>query len=489
MASKRALPSDAPADQPAKKRRIALEQASVICMRELIKASTRDGDLTEEKKLAFQNVGVLLAQVNQRLEKSNMQVDFGDTHGELKELTPRLRNHLRPFLHKVAENVKGEEAEQFEEQDMDCLPIVTDGWDFGASANELISCCEPDVEVSMNGALGKACTIATNGLPTQYMLRSRVRELINHYFVYNQAVPSAKKRKSVAEKIQESGYPGSSVVAWCCAAVWKMFVMLLLALPIVLKQFNEYIQSLMALLSIPFKLVVKYTFLLAWKAVDGILPDNSPLLSALRLFISAFVSDKLSDVLGMVVMVLRLRVLLCLAHANPTVMGVILHPLVYLAELMADWDPEGRIFGCKCGLDDPRDSSVLAFIPVRLTTVVFDALELFDDNEYAVSVVSFIIVFKPVSIFIVNLLFSLGIANALQSVKVNAEEVAKPKMFWMSLALAKKLREHHDWNAAPTSPGPPDSLLNTPEKSSPVAPPPVPEWKEDGTWSLFSGTS
>lgn len=468
-----------------------MEQASVVCMRELIVACTRDGNITNEKRLAFQNVGVLLAQVNQK--HKDTKVDYEDTQGELKDLSPRQVGHLRPFLAKVAANVQSAECEHGLNEASEMTQMVEQRWDEGVTANELIACCEPDAQIKVNGVLGKVGNIATTGLSTEYMLRARVRELVNYYFDYQaDATKATNKRKSLVDKITESHMPGGFALIWCCQTLGKCVALLLFTIPFLLKGFND----LLMLMAIPFKMLVKFAFILLWRFLDAILttivPDSGPLLPAIRLFISAFVSNQLVDIIGAVVKLLRIRILLCLAYSEPMVFGKLFYPLVLIAESVMKWDPESRISGCLCGLEGRNEFSLLNIIPVSLTNLFFDALACFEDVPLLASVAIFLHVLKPGILFFVNLLFSLGIASALQSVKDDAEEVTRPKIVWMSLGLAKKMREHYDWNehVEPQNPNaapPPQSPKRTSQNSQEgLVLAPLPEWKEDGSTDLFS---
>merc|ERR1712008_426099 len=99
----------------------------------------------------------------------------------------------------------------------------------------------------------------------------------------------------------------------------------------------------------------------------------------------------------------------------------------------------------------------------------------------------------PMISFLFDLMFSTGIAEGLSMIMDRADERARPKLVWMSMNVARMLREGS--NVTPsvqTLPAPNKALLSADGPGEPAAPakeslpsPRLPHWQEAGEWNLF----
>eukprot|EP00435_Cladocopium_sp_Y103_P045290 s1218_g12.t11 len=212
-------------ERPSKRRRLG--QASILCMRELFRTVVNDGDISEDKRILLQNAGVLLSQVD-----GKTWVSFPDTQGELQELTPQQLRVLRPFFDQVAEELKMREVQLLSDSTpsagvgshadslgcvgigatscngtgsgdhLDCLKLTHVPWADGITARELIACCSPDEALQFN-TRWNWLEVLIRILPSKYMLKSRMKELVNYYYIQSltqEAVTAATRKNDIPKE-------------------------------------------------------------------------------------------------------------------------------------------------------------------------------------------------------------------------------------------------------------------------------------------------
>eukprot|EP00434_Breviolum_minutum_P022293 symbB.v1.2.019672.t1/scaffold1618.1/size109259/6 len=213
-------------ERPSKRRRLG--QASILCMRELFRTVVNDGDISEDKRILLQNAGVLLSQVD-----GKTWVSFPDNQGELRELTTQQLRHLRPFFDQVAEELKMHEVQLFSDSaagssdQLDCLelshvPWALSSWSAslpprsrlmgfvtqadGITARELLACCSPDEALHFT-TRWNWLEVLIRILPSKYMLKSRVKELVNYYYIQGLTPEALTPKQDTSREVVEKPAP------------------------------------------------------------------------------------------------------------------------------------------------------------------------------------------------------------------------------------------------------------------------------------------
>eukprot|EP00406_Dinophysis_acuminata_P068155 CAMPEP_0179267256 /NCGR_PEP_ID=MMETSP0797-20121207/29832_1 /TAXON_ID=47934 /ORGANISM="Dinophysis acuminata, Strain DAEP01" /LENGTH=570 /DNA_ID=CAMNT_0020975503 /DNA_START=29 /DNA_END=1743 /DNA_ORIENTATION=+ len=468
--------------RPSKRKRVG--QASVLCMRELFRAVVKDGDISDAERAGLQSVAILLSQI-----KGDTWVSFPDTDGELAEFsgTRKQMEALREFLGKVAEELKASETSvEVEHQDStDCFALASVPWADGITSHELLSCCGPDASLADMGVYS-FLDKATRPLPSKYMMRSLVRELVKHYYIKR---ASADARPIEAQPVSDKrSCPKRmpSVVTSCrrravaiprCIATRSRPVLVSVA-----RRVRAYTVSAVANF-----VVAAVSALVARTA--ACFQGRNPLWAALRFFCVAFLHGRVLRVLEFLVLMARFRVLLCLASCHEF-LGMLFHPFVFVAQKFLRWSEESWLLGCSCDAD--ATLSLLSWVPVRSAELLGSALKLVrfipglafcaDPFVYSVDTI------QPVLSFVFDLIFSVGIAEGLAMLVSHADENMQPKLLWMSMNVARLLREGDGQAEAKDrdEPGGAEALVDAQAgRGSPGADDPSVRWDPDGAWSLF----
>ncbi|CAE7354268.1 unnamed protein product [Symbiodinium sp. CCMP2456] len=321
-------------------------------MRELFRTVVNDGDISEDKRILLQNAGVLLSQVD-----GKTWVSFPDNQGELKELSSQQLSKLRPFLGDVAEELKKQEAqllcdESAGSDQFDCLELTKVPWADGITARELIACCSPDEELQFS-TRRRWLEVVIRVLPSKYMIKSRVRELLNYYYLQGltpQATSPAKGGRAPgrfsrclealpgAESAAAAAAAGGAALrrAWRCSRAAAGVVSAFVAAAVV---------GIAAALAA------------GASRMMNLLPfGNDPIWPLVRLFVAVLLQGQVKNFLGMIVLIARLRVVLCLARCND-VFGYLFYPFVFLAQKVLGWNEGSWLLGSVCPIcfeDDGR---------------------------------------------------------------------------------------------------------------------------------------
>mmetsp|Transcript_81863 Transcript_81863/g.228074 ORF Transcript_81863/g.228074 Transcript_81863/m.228074 type:complete len:522 (-) Transcript_81863:114-1679(-) len=503
-------------ERPSKRRRLG--QAAVLCMRELFRAVVKDGDIKEEDRLVLQNVAVLLSQVD-----GKTWVNVADTQGELAELTPQQLRTLRPFLEKVSHELKAHEMElQCKDADngehLDCLRLVDVPWADGITTRELLGCCAPDDALQVCGRYGWL-EKATRVVPTTYMLRSRVRELINYYYFRNLAAPSATSTRGttrpswwrpslmlrVCHALPETRLPGAHATGVClrrCGTAGATLTGLLVA----------GARAATALLFAASASVAALVFTAAAVAVNGasalyayVPASRGPLWPAMRFFLVAFLQKQVKRLFDFLVLIARCRVILCLASCNQ-LFGWLFYPFVFVAKRILGWNEGSWLLGCAC--EGGQRPSLLSLVPIRaadtMTWCVVEFARILPLPTAARDAVFQLVgLVHPLLSFLLDLLFSIGFAEGLALVVQRADERVQSKLVWMSMNVGRMLRER-DPGSAPAALAPGIQIaaalsdcadgacgpahrhgLSAMSGARQSSPGQLPAWSEGGDWSLF----
>lgn len=451
-------------------------------MRELFRAVVKDGDISDADRLMLQNVATLLSQV-----EGNTWVSFADTHGSVQELTAPQVKRLRPFLENVARDLKEHEVQcasldSRNEEVLDCLQLAAVGWAEGITANELLSCCGPEGELIFEGWLGRATAV----LPSQYMIRTRVRELLNHYYLKRHH-GEGRRRLSLLERTELVPVLRATVapIRWCsCTASTAVRTG---AAPVVCLARGVLCLSRVATGSVASAFVTAATAVV--DLASAVMPKShsqEPLWPALRFFVAAFLHSQLRKLFKVLVLITSWRVVLCLAACSEN-LGWLFHPVVWIAEKVLHWKSSSRVWGCGCGGggDDP---SVLSWIPVKLSHTMVDLMGLArnlpmpgDDVD-----IFLLLYVRPVLSFILDFTFSVGIAKGLAALVDLADESAQEKLVWMSMHVSRIIREGPREESRPLLPSrvPEPQAPSSTQTAGPQSPGPM-NWNEEGTWNLF----
>ncbi|CAJ1417467.1 unnamed protein product [Effrenium voratum] len=467
--AERKRPADGDGNRHSKRRRLG--QASILCMRELFRTVVNDGDISEDNRILLQNAGVLLSQVD-----GQTWVSFPDTQGELKELTPQQLRHLRPFLDQVAEELKKHEVQVFSESagsDFDCLELAQVPWADGITARELIACCSPDEELHLTS---KWLEVALRILPSKYMLKSRVRELINYHYLRSFS-PKASTAPDASPLQRLAKAPGCGALRRACGTVATCGRCSCRAGRVVASSFSTAVAGA----------VVCFAALLA--AALGqlmrLLPfRDDPAWPLARLFFAVLLQGQIRKFLELIVLIARLRVILCLARSSEF-FGFLFFPFVVIAKKVLGWNEGSWLLGCSCESSRP---SLLSWCPVRAAEGLLVCLKavqyvptmpglgfLSIIVDPVVNALDFI---EPAVVFISDLIFSVGFAEGLASIVRSVDTKAHHKLVWMSMNVGRVLREGP---RTPTADATPVAVPEVQADSS------LPAWREDGTWNLFDG--
>lgn len=214
---------------------------------------------------------------------------------------------------------------------------------------------------------------------------------------------------------------------------------------------------------------------------------NDPVWPLVRLFVAVLLQGQVKNFLGMIVLIARLRVVLCLARCND-VFGYLFYPFVFLAQKVLGWNEGSWLLGCSC--DSSKGLSLLSWCPVRATECLFEVftairfLPEFTGLACLSTVVDPLIhalrYIEPFVMFVSDLTFSVGFAEGLAMIVRSIDRRAHHKLVWMSLNVGRMLREGPPAAlAAAEAPPPPLRVVDSPQ--------PLPEWSDDGAWNLFDG--
>lgn len=491
---KKRASDEADGARPSKRKRLG--QASVFCMRELLRAVMKDGDVTGEERDALQNVAVLLSQVHGdqwvHMPESVMQ-EFSGSRAQ--------RQKLACFLEKVANELKSTQmhfevetvsARSTLENSLEFLAMDRVAWADGITSRELQAYCGPEVELDDPG-WQNFLTKVTAVLPSQYMFRSRVRELINYYH-YTRLTPGAAASCSVRvmpESSSAGGKPPTSLVQQALAR------MLMPGVRMAHSCIGATVKSVATFMLLTISIFVRAMTLMNRRFFCY----TGPIGPAMGFFVLALFYRPTKRFLEFVVLIARLRAVLCLAGSN-RVFGQILMPLVFVAKKFLRWNEESWMLGCSC--EDEAHPSLLSLVPVRSAQLIAHCLRLLvgpgdGDGVFA----AFADTAYLVLVFVFEAVFSFGIAEGLAMLVRWANEHMETRLIWMSLSLSRSLRER----PAPAEQAPtrasgassvscapsqrPDmpsgsivSLHGSDHGSQGIADT-IPAWREDGDWSLF----
>jgi len=372
----------------------------VLCMRELFKSVIQDGNVTDEERAILQNTATLLQQVHDKIP--NTKVDF-TPKDQFEDLRRKQIEHLRPFMGKVAGELRQhEEARaQTDGQEVEAiLDLCRVPWGDGITADELLSCCLPTAEFT-----GWLKPVWDALLPSRYMFKSRVLELFEYYKVELQMVA-----------VTEPPDPTS---------------------PLHRRYSKTARRSMHVLRQGPF-----------WPAV--------------RLYGTAFLFARGKELLELLVVLLKIRVILCIASSFWLV-GWLLHPVVYVATRVLDWSEDHWLLGCMC-TDSSRNLSVISWIPAMIAALLIEVFtaavagvrEFVDAGmlpwyvaEPVLQLTEGLIHIAAVVVpFAFDLSFSVLLSCALESIVQHADSRVQPRLVYQSLHLARLIKQ------GPTGNGP-----------------------------------
>lgn len=489
---------EAAGERPVKRKRLA--QASVHCMRELFRAVIKDGGVTNEERKVLQTVATLLSQVH-----GDQWIHLPDCSGPVREFggTRHQLQKLNGFLERVADELKARET-HFEveaEDSLEFLGLDAVPWADGITARELLACCGPEVELDdagWNGLLAKL----TEVLPSQYMFRARVRELINYYKYSRIRPPEPALAHDAPSSNAASAARKPSVVvsglrraaAATLPAARKIHSCVVFAV----RSASAAVAAVV--------LVVAHIFVSLISRIGGCFSwGRGPMLPAIRFFILALLYRPAKRFLEIIVLIARLRAILCLASCNE-LCGRVLQPLVFVAKKFLRWNEESWILGCSCG--DDVHPSLLSLVPVRAAQLIAQSVRLLPVSSDALASLADAV--QPVLVFVFEIIFSFGIAEGLAMLVRWANRNAETQLMLMSMSIARTLREgpHHAEEAqqvplAATTADfvPPLGSLSSFVSSSSASSSPswpqrselsglsvgdaVPVWRDDGAWNLF----
>lgn len=482
-------------ERSSKRRRLG--QASVLCMRELFRAVVKDGEISDVERVMLQNVATLLSQVD-----GNTWVSFVDTQGSVMDLTPQQVKRLRPFLDTVARDLREHEVQlSFLDADnrevLDCLQLASVPWADGITASELLSCCGPEKELIFSGWLTRVTAV----LPTRYMFRSRVRELLNHYYLRRGTAPAGR---SFLEWAEDRGIPVLAAAAPClrlsAAAVGRAAASAAAAVAAPAVRLAAALAHAWATASASVAAVVVATAAGAVAAAGPtvraavplrVLQSREPLWPAVRFFLAALLHGQLRKLCRVLVLITSWRVALCLAACSG-LFGWLFHPVVWIAQHVLNWNKSSRIWGCACSNSD--NPSILSWIPVRFSDLLVQILKLVRLipvlGSSMGSFVHAVDVMHPMLSFICDFTFSVGIAKGLATVVDIADERAQQKLVWMSMNISRLIREGpvqddctppiDEHQTHPEASMAPEAATSETQDSPSRLP-----WNEEATWNLF----
>lgn len=505
-------------ERPAKRRR--LDQAKVLCMRELFRAVVKDGDITESDRLVLQNTALLLAQV-----KGNQWVNFQDSGGALQNLTPQQLRVLRPFLEDVSRDLKEHEV-RLDSQDVhskqeviDCLRLVSVPWADGITPRELLTCCSPDEELLLDQKWVEKLVCR---LPSRYMLQSRVRELINHYYlqrgVLQDAASSSSSRRSQGRR---SGSRCARPLGCLAAVLLPCARQCRRLVEFAFKTSTALVASLLVALASVLVMLLSFSGRLLdccgrcrrrgrapGASVDA---GQGPLVPALRFFVAAILHTQLHNALRFIITIMRLRVFVCLGTCN-SFFGVILFPLIFIVEKVMKLNSGHHLLGCVC--NDTDRVTVLSYVPLKVTAALLWLLELVRfvpcAGPITAPLLKLLDAVFPFVAFVVDLTFSWGLAQGLSMLVDLADQQAQQKLVWMSMGIARMTREgssslsmqaasaagaadsgmglslQADGDMGQSAAGSSSSVNQREASGCQDMEVEVPAWQEDGAWTLFN---
>eukprot|EP00435_Cladocopium_sp_Y103_P045236 s1218_g12.t4 len=492
-------------ERPSKRRRLG--QASILCMRELFRTVVNDGDISEDKRILLQNAGVLLSQVD-----GKTWVSFPDTQGELqdtqqRELTPQQLRVLRPFFDQVAEELKMREVQLLSDSTpsagylmqwhrlgvgscvgsgdhLDCLKLTHVPWADGITARELIACCSPDEALQFN-TRWNWLEVLIRILPSKYMLKSRMKELVNYYYIQSltqEAVTAATRKNDIPK--EDENRKNRKIPRRAVALLGQQARLCL--------QISRSAARFMSGLVTQLVLLAAQTVAAVFGRMVQHLPfRDDPAWPLARLFFAVLLQGQIKKFLELIVLIARLRVILCLARSSE-IFGFLFFPFVVIAQKVLGWNEGSWLLGCSC--DVSSRPSLLSYFPVRAAEGLLACLKAIRHLQtlpglamLGVVVDPFIhavIWIQPAVVFLSDLMFSVGFAEGLAMIVRSVDKSAHHKLVWMSMNVGRMLREGPAVNSVELG----DERAE-PSASAQVAdsPQPLPEWREDGTWNLFDG--
>eukprot|EP00927_Polykrikos_kofoidii_P072383 TRINITY_DN68503_c0_g1_i1.p1 TRINITY_DN68503_c0_g1~~TRINITY_DN68503_c0_g1_i1.p1 ORF type:complete len:523 (+),score=77.88 TRINITY_DN68503_c0_g1_i1:205-1773(+) len=475
-------------DRPSKRKRIG--HASVLCMRELFRGVIKDGTITQTERINLQNAAVLLSQV-----KGDTWVNFPETNGNLQELTGTRQQlaSLRDFLSVVAEELKARETQcEVETEDsLAFLQLAEVPWADGITVRELLSCCNPEAELEYKGRFGWI-EKATKPLPPQYMVRARVRELINFYYLKywtpegDGAEPDdANMGSGVAGKRRRQSRGSDAARAVATPGFCERGrVALLRGGLIVVKGCALRCQSAISHVGQAVLFIVTSILAVLFQILRLLPWSDEPLWPTLTFVLTALLYRPTRGLLEFVVMLARLRVALCFIGSNK-LSETLFFPVVFVAKKFLHWREESWLFGCACEGND-ESFSLLSFVPVKVchVFVMFLKLLLVQLRPVPVlgsiseSLASLVDTLEPLLLFVFDLTFSLGVSEGMAGLLRKANSNAESKLTLMSMKVARLLRGELVPEAAPA----PLQRAASSQRGNEDA---LPSWNDDGTWNLF----
>lgn len=472
-------------ERPSKRRRLG--QASILCMRELFRTVVNDGDISEDKRILLQNAGVLLSQVD-----GKTWVSFPDTQGELQELTPQQLRVLRPFFDQVAEELKMREVQLLSDSTtsagsgdhLDCLKLTHVPWADGITARELIACCSPDEALQFN-TRWNWLEVLIRILPSKYMLKSRMKELVNYYYIQSltpEAVTAATPKNNIQK---EDKSPKKRKIPTRAVALVVQRARLCL-------QISRSAARFMSGLVTKLVLLAAQTLAAVFGRMMQHLPfRDDPAWPLARLFFAVLLQGQIKKFLELIVLIARLRVILCLARSSE-IFGFLFFPFVVIAQKVLGWNEGSWLLGCPC--DISSRPSLLSYFPVRAAEGLLACLKAIRHLQtfpglamLGVVVDPFIdavIWIQPAVVFLSDLMFSVGFAEGLAMIVRSVDKSAHHKLVWMSMNVGRMLREGPAVNPMELGEQRAEQSVSAQVADSPQ---PLPEWREDGTWNLFDG--
>ncbi|CAK9115971.1 unnamed protein product [Durusdinium trenchii] len=424
---------DGVGERPSKRRR--LSEASILCMRELFRTVVNDGDISEDKRILLQNAGVLLSQVD-----GKTWVSFPDTQGELQELSPQQLRQLRPFLDQVAEELKTQEVQLLSEssagsETFDCLELERVPWADGITARELLACCSPDEALHFQTHW---LEVLIRILPSKYMLKSRVKKLVNFYYVQG--------FRPQATTPTRAPRPMTST---------RHVRVLRRGVHVLLRHVQTAVQIGRAVAGNISRVVAQLVVLMAaWSTglfsrLMRLMPfSETPAWPLARLFFAVLLQGQIKKFLELIVLIARLRVILCLARSSHF-FGFLFFPFVLIAQKVLGWNEGSWLLGCSC--DASGRTSLLSMGPVRAAEGLmscFKAVRLLPTLPGLAFLATVVDPFveallwvQPAVVFLSDLIFSVGFAEGLAMIVRSVDRSAHHKLVWMSMNVGRMLRE------------------------------------------------
>lgn len=456
-------------------------------MRELFRTVVNDGDISEDKRILLQNAGVLLSQVD-----GKTWVSFPDNQGELRELTTQQLRHLRPFFDQVAEELKMHEVQLFSDSaagssdQLDCLELSHVPWADGITARELLACCSPDETLHFT-TRWNWLEVLMRILPSKYMLKSRVKELVNYYYIQGLTPEALTPKQDTSREVVEK--PAPSIPRRVLTEVAQRMKLCLQ----ISRSAARFVSGLVAqLVLLMTQTVAAFVGRLMWYLPCG----DGPAWPLARLFFAVLLQGQIKKFLELIVLIARLRVILCLARSSE-VFGVLFFPFVVVARKILGWNEGSWLLGCSC--DASGRPSLLSYCPVRAAEGLMACLKAVQHlrtlpglSMLAIVVDPFVDAMtwiEPAVVFLSDLIFSVGFAEGLAMIVRSVDKSAHHKLVWMSMNVGRMLREGppaevHCMEVS-TDEKSPEQLVQPPQVAD--SPQPLPEWREDGTWNLFDG--